>query len=35
VTFGSVLLVASYLAVAVDEKREEEREIVEKMTGKA
>lgn len=32
VTFGGVLLVASYLAVAVDEKREEEKVIVEKMT---
>lgn len=32
VTFGSVLLVASYLAVAVDEKRDDEKVIVEKMT---
>jgi cardiolipin synthase len=32
VTFGSVLLVAAYLAVAVDEKRDEkEREVVEEM----
>jgi cardiolipin synthase len=35
VTFGSVLLGSLYLAAVVDEKREDEREIVEKMTKKA
>jgi cardiolipin synthase len=34
VTFGSVLLVAAYLAVVVDEKREGEREVGGKITGK-
>jgi cardiolipin synthase len=34
VTFGSVLLGSLYLAAVVDEKREDEREVVEKMTKK-
>jgi cardiolipin synthase len=34
VTFGSVLLVAAYLAVVVDEKREGEREVGGNITGK-